>query len=581
MTSGVASALDEVQFGLVGNNKDLRSTLSDASLVVDARRSGQTATSEIFAAALSDYARLLDALYAEGYYGGVISIKVDGREAADIPLLRTPASISTVRIVVDPGPRFRFGDARVGPLAQGTELPEGFRSGEPALAPLVQSSTQTAGDAWRSAGYAKVDVAGERITADHRTSTLDAVVGLEPGPVVYFGKLVQRTESRVRASAIKRIAGLPEGEKFSPEVAERVAERLRRTGAFASVTLREAEELGPGNSMDMYLNVVDAKRRRLGVGAEFSSLEGLTLTSFWLHRNIFGGAERLRFDAEISNLGGSYGTDYFLGGRLDVPAVIGAETNAFVYGEIEHLDEPTYLSNRVEFGVGLARRFGDRIETEIALAYTYSETEDDLGDRTFSYLSLPMKASYDTRDNALDATEGFYVQIEPTPFFGLSDDSGSGLKTYADARAYYGFGEDNRVVLAGRLQFGSITGAEISEIHPDYLFFSGGSGTVRGQPYQSLTVTTNGVESGGRSFLGLSAEVRTRITDNIGAVVFADAGYIGAEDFYDGSGEWHSGAGLGVRYLAGFGPIRLDVAFPVDGDTGEGVQVYVGIGQAF
>lgn len=45
---------------------------------------------------------------------------------------------------------------------------------------------------------------------------------------------------------------------------------------------------------------------------------------------------------------------------------------------------------------------------------------------------------------------------------------------------------------------------------------------------------------------------------------------------------YHSGAGLGVRYdLGGLGPLRLDLALPVDGDTGDGLQFYLGIGQAF
>ena len=41
------------------------------------------------------------------------------------------------------------------------------------------------------------------------------------------------------------------------------------------------------------------------------------------------------------------------------------------------------------------------------------------------------------------------------------------------------------------------------------------------------------------------------------------------------------GAGLGLRYDTGLGPIRLDVAAPVRGSTGDGVQIYIGLGQAF
>ena len=105
---------------------------------------------------------------------------------------------------------------------------------------------------------------------------------------------------------------------------------------------------------------------------------------------------------------------------------------------------------------------------------------------------------------------------------------------------------------------------------------------MRGQPYQSLNVDQGGgAASGGRSFLGLSAELRAKVTDSISLVGFADAGYIGSESVYDGSGRWHSGAGLGLRYDTSVGPIRLDIAGPLTGSTGEGVQVYIGIGQAF
>ena len=74
-----------------------------------------------------------------------------------------------------------------------------------------------------------------------------------------------------------------------------------------------------------------------------------------------------------------------------------------------------------------------------------------------------------------------------------------------------------------------------------------------------------------------------RWNETIGIVGFADAGYIGRESVPNGSdGEWHSGAGLGLRYATGIGPIRVDLALPVTGPEDEtGLQFYIGIGQAF
>ena len=42
------------------------------------------------------------------------------------------------------------------------------------------------------------------------------------------------------------------------------------------------------------------------------------------------------------------------------------------------------------------------------------------------------------------------------------------------------------------------------------------------------------------------------------------------------------GAGVGVRYDTGFGPLRLDVGVPLNPDEGDSpVAVYVSLGQAF
>jgi translocation and assembly module TamA len=71
------------------------------------------------------------------------------------------------------------------------------------------------------------------------------------------------------------------------------------------------------------------------------------------------------------------------------------------------------------------------------------------------------------------------------------------------------------------------------------------------------------------------------VTDRIGVVGFVDAGSVGIDGFTGDTAGSHAGAGLGVRYDTTIGPIRADLAAPVDGDTGDGVQFYIGLGQAF
>ena len=131
-----------------------------------------------------------------------------------------------------------------------------------------------------------------------------------------------------------------------------------------------------------------------------------------------------------------------------------------------------------------------------------------------------------------------------------------------------------------RGQMGAVWGAALSKISPEFLFWSGGGGTVRGQPYQSLDVAVPGGTTGGRSFAALSFEARTVVTPTIGLVAFADGGYIASAPDFAG-GAFHAGAGIGLRYDTPLGPLRFDVAAPVAGNTGDGMQLYIGIGQAF
>lgn len=574
-------ALDSITVHLSGGNDDLRKELKSASLTVAAHKEGRNDSRDILSAALADYARLLDTLYANGYYSGVIRILADGREVAGMPLLPVPRSIGEVRIEVAPGTPFRFSAAQVGPLADGTDLPEGFAPGKRARSTAVRGAVETAISGWRAAGHAKAQTAAQSLLADHARAQLSAKVQIDPGPLVRFGDLRQTTPSAVRASRIQRIAGLPTGEVFSPDTLDTVATRLRRTGAFSSVSFTESETLGADNSMDIGLALADQKPRRYGFGAELSSMEGVNLSTFWMHRNLFNGAERFRLEGDVSNIGTTEGgIDYGASARIDIPAVLGPDTKVFALTRLEHLDEPDYKADSLRIGGGATWYLSDRLEAEAAAFYWYSETDDDFGKRTFQMLTFPGALTLDARDDPLDPINGYFVNLQASPFVGM-DNTATGLRSYADGRVYRGIGAADKLVLAGRLQFGAVTGARVGEVHPDFLFFSGGGGTVRGQPYQSLNVTQGGNETGGRSFIGLSLEARAAVWNNLGAVAFVDAGYIGSESFYDGSGNWHSGAGLGLRYKTGIGPIRFDVAAPVSGNTGDGVQFYLGIGQAF
>ncbi|MEM7722195.1 MAG: BamA/TamA family outer membrane protein [Pseudomonadota bacterium] len=540
-------------------------------------RSGQ----DIVAAARTDYGRLIGVLYEEGYFAPVIEIRLDGRDAARISPFDAPATVNTVSITVQTGPEFRLGRAAIAPLARDTELPGDFEPGGPATTPLLRATTAAALEGWRNQGHAVADVAEQQIIARNREAMIDVSILLEPGPLVTFGELIPEGQQRMRPDRIVEIAGLPTGQQFTPQDLARAEERLRDTGVFSAISLTPRAP-NPDNTLDVVALVDEAPLRRIGAGLEASTEAGFGVRAFWLHRNLLGGGERLRFDGAISGMGiGDDGIDFEISARLDRPATFNPDTKLSFELDAFITDDPTFDEVGIGGVVSLERRLTDSLSVDGGIGLSFTDIDDGFEDRTVTLLTLPAGLTYDTRDTPLDARSGLYARAEATPFLALGG-TGGGRVTF-DGRAYRAFGESARTRLAGRVQLGNVIGADIIDIPPDFLFFSGGAGTVRGQEFQSLGALQDGVETGGRSFGGLSGEIRHDIGDtNFGVVAFADAGLITPDEAFAGGAEFHAGTGLGIRYATPFGPIRVDIATPVS-DEGFGSEffLFIGIGQAF
>lgn len=586
--AGPALPLDEVVLRAPGVSDGLLRQLRASSLVLEAQAEGRTGPVDLLAAARAEYGRLIGLLYEEGHFAPSIRVRIDGREAADIAPLRTPARIGRIEIDIEPGPQFSFGRTEVAPLAAGTALPEDFAPGRIARSTVIRDAAGAALDGWRAQGHALAAPAGQEIVAVHPDRRLDVALRLAPGPRLRFGALRPRGAPNVRPDRILAIAGLPAGEVYSPAQIAAAETRLRRTGTFASVALRTAEAANPDGSIDIDALLEEAPPRRLGAGAELDTETGLGLTGFWLHRNLLGGAERLRFEAALSGIGArNRGLGYALDLRYTRPATGRPDTDLELGLRAARTDERDFEADTARAEIRLTRTWTPELSGTLALGLRYERAA--LG-RTralrtdFGAVSLEAGLTRDTRDRPLDPTRGQFLTGTVTPYYGFLG-ADSGLHLRLDARQYLNASGDGRVVLAGRAQLGAVLGPELARTPREFLFYSGGGGTVRGLPFQSLGVAQPaGDRSGGQGFAALSAEARVRVSPSFGLAAFADAGFV-SEGPFRGASDWHAGAGIGIRYLTPIGPLRLDLATPVRRNADPGrvsrLQVYVGIGQAF
>ena len=587
---GGAAPAQEVTIALPPGAEALRPVLNAASLTTSLQDAGPTTAQDYVAAARADYRRILTGLYAQGYFGGTVSITIDGTEVAGIAPLDAPARISAVVIAVDPGPLFTFGRAEIGPLPPETVTPDSFRTGQIARTDSIRAAVRSAVTSWQDLGFAKASAGAQDIVAQHATSRLDVAVGIDPGPRLTFGTLTVTGNVDVRTDRIIAIAGLPTGQVYSPAEVAFAETRLRRTGAFDSAALVEADSYTPDLTLPFTLQVSEQKPRRLGFGAELSSVDGITLSAYWLHRNLLGGAERLRLDAQISGIGNpDSGPDLTLSADFGRPATINANTDLIASASIERLDEPDYFLWQATADIGFIKYVRDDLTYQGSLGLLTAREETAYRTRDYTLLTLPLRGTLDRRDDKFDATSGYYLDLQATPFLGLSGGA-DGARFYADARAYRSFGANARFTLAARGQFGSVFGASLLDAPADFLFYAGGGDTVRGQPFQSLGIDgisnfgsgTVATQTGGAAFVGAQLEARFDVTDKIGLVGFYDVGLVGADSLPQAGDDWIAGAGIGLRYDTPIGPIRLDLATPASGDDiGKSLQIYIGIGQAF
>lgn len=576
-----------VQMAVTGDDR-VNAAVRSASLLWQDRERPASGTAGLLAKARGDYAKIIDGLYGIGHYGGQVSISIDGREVTDLPFDLRLSGKPSLLVTVTAGQQFTFSRAEIinqVPNPEPLDPDPGFRAGEPAYASAVADASRAAVEAWRERGHAKADVADIAATADHANGQLAAEVTIKPGAIARYGAISVDGETNLDPEFIRYMADLPSGARFSPADLAKAQRRLSSLGTFRVLRFQEADAIGADGSLPIAIAVEDRKPRRFGIGGTISTLDGAGIEGFWLHRNLFGRAERLRFDASVQGIGRSVDPldyDYSAGVTLTIPGVFSPDSNFRVGADAKQLVLENYRERSIGALAGFTYAFSEQLTGFADTFWERSRIEDDLGTRDFSLYGLNAGLTWDARDDKLDATSGFFLSGRVKPYI-ETQFSNQAMQATGEGRVYQAFGKSKRIVAAARLRMGSLIGAPAVETPPSLLFFTGGGGSIRGLEYRSVGVDLpSGDTIGGRSLIEGSLELRGRISDTLGVVGFWDIGTVSPNSIPDFESEFRSGAGVGIRYKTGLGPLRLDLAAPVRREPGDpSFAIYLGLGQAF
>jgi translocation and assembly module TamA len=521
----------------------------------------------------NDLERLREVLRSEGYYDATLSYRL-GMDERPIK----------VTIEVEPGTLYTLAAFTIAyeppapdEKARPTPADIGIKTGMPARAPAVREA-ETKAAAWlRDRGYPFAKSAGLKATVRHDKDDMTVRLTLNAGPRAALGALTVTGLKTVEEGYIRRIVDWPEGEPFDQRKLDGVRASLNGTGLFSSVKISHADGVAPDGRLPVAVEVVESPHRSIGLGLSYSTDVGFGGNVFWEHRNFFGRNETLNFTitgAQIEQVGKM---------NFRKPAFLQRDQALLATAQIANRDTDAFEQQSAAATVSLERPLLEKWRGTAGVSASYDILKDQDGERQFKLFGLPVSMTRSTADNPLNPTRGTVIDLSATPYAGIANDPVRFLRMMAGGAAYYSMDKESRFILAGRTRVGSIVGEKTDVLPADKRFYAGGGGSVRGYEYQKIgPLDSDGDPTGGRSLVELGTELRIRLTEKFGVVPFIDGGMVTEESYpsFDEPLLW--AGGLGLRYYTGFGPLRLDVAFPINGRKEDDLfQFYVSFGQAF
>ena len=540
----------------------------------------------LYRRAQEDKLRIEKALRSSGYYDGDVTIQVAGRsvdEPATTDVEPDARAEIPVAIALQPGKLYRLREVRVTGAAA---LPTKLAPDAPARAADIMAEQDRLLNAVLAQGYPFATVKLEPAVVDHKDQTLALHYVVEPGSPATIGEIQVKGLARVDAAFVERRLAKFKDKPYAPSEVAKLRDDLRSIGVFESVKVKPAASLDASGRLPVDVEVVERDRRFIGFGANYSTNDGAGAKAYWGHRNLFGGAEQLRLDATVSGIGENEWSEINYGLSADFLKPDFLEQRQDLHSNlalVQEYDRETFDKKAATLLLGIDRRLTDNLSVSLGGEAEFSKITRDGVSRNFELFGPTGAVKYDSTDDLLDPTEGVRVNLTGAAFPEFIGSSQDVFQARATGSSYLDLSGEGNLVLAGRLSVASVSGGSIDDLPADRLLYAGGGGSVRGYEFRSISPEDeDGDPTGGRSLVETSIELRYRFLDNYGIVPFFDAGTVTEHTFPSFDEDLQYAAGLGFRYYSAIGPIRADIAVPLNPrEDDDPVAFYISIGQAF
>jgi translocation and assembly module TamA len=529
-----------------------------------------------------DLERLERVLRSFGFYAAKLTYRLEPDAVAGAPLGDDVKR--TVIVEIEPGEPYQIKtltltteDGKAPPLAERFPIGTfGVRQGDVAAAAPIVAQDDKVTRTYQENGYPFAKITDRTAIVDHADHSMELSLRIDPGSYALFGPALVGGLERLDPAYVERRVTWTEGAPYDVRELETSRDALVDTSLFGTVQLKPQAVLANGEA-PIVVDTTERLRRSVAAGAQWDSTNGISAKATWEHRNLFGGAEKLRLTAEFGQSLYGLTADYR---KPDIFRIKDLDAIASISVTRELVD--AYDSRRVKLFGGAEYKFSKQLSVGGGAQFERGRVDEKDRTRNYTLVGLPMFVRRDVTDDLLNPTKGDRAQITVTPYLPGVSKLPAFVQAKANASWYRKFDDKGRYVFA---VFGAVAGSSgigLDDLPKDKRYYAGGGGSVRGYGYQKAgDFDQFGDPRGGLSSVEFGMEMRVKVTDTIGIVPFVDAGRA-YPDSFPTFNDLLPGAGIGARYYTPFGPVRLDIAVPLkkrpQDDT---FQLYVSLGQAF
>lgn len=428
---------------------------------------------------------------------------------------------------------------------------------------------------------------------------------VDRGSKKWVGEIRRARPAKSRDSFIEKALTLEKGDLILPSELALSRKRLLDTQVIQSVNFRRApSEQGP-QIQDLIVDIVEKPDITLDYGLRFTlersadEPENIPEEDYSVFQiggrvaflNPFGYGHRYGASAYVFGkeqfFRVLFNSEYFF--RLNIPTQIFfsmEQTRRLEVSGIESNIQKITFQQYYRWGENFDwRRWGDKLRLQWNYSFrkirltaltderTAFDIETDRG-------SISLALIGDTRDNFINPSRGIFwsVSTEFSRKWMASDVNFN--KIYGQAFLYLPLG--GGMIFATGLRMGAVPGENPLLIIEDR-FVAGGPNSVRGFRLNSLgPKTEDGEPLGGQAVVVFNAELRFPIHKSLHGGIFYDTGNTFVLTREMTLKDLRHSAGLGLRFMLPFGPIRLDWAYVLDRKPGEGrSRLVFTLGHAF